>query len=84
MAAFLGTRETMQPRSARQHHRGKRGRAKDGAENTETATDDQGSSSVIDVKPEPASETGIVAAMMRSLLRLYVTSLEIEQKPFVF
>jgi hypothetical protein len=64
MAAFLGTRETMQPRSARQHHRGKRGRAKDGAENAETATDDQGSRSAIDVKSEPVSEAGIVAAVI--------------------
>jgi len=58
MAAFLGTRETMQPRSARPP-RGKRGRAKDECEIVETAPADQGSRGTNDVKKETTLDTGI-------------------------
>jgi hypothetical protein len=60
MAAFLGTKETMQPRSAKQNQRGKRSRPKDGPEIEETATaaEQRSASTKTDIKHETASDTG--------------------------
>jgi hypothetical protein len=59
MAAFVGTRETLQPRSAKQHRGGggggKRGRAKDGADVAAAVAESSGvdvGGSHVDVKPD--------------------------------